>query len=197
MSNTNTKANVAVGKPEVTGAVFRAKAGTTPPTTAASSLASAFKGMGYVSDDGVTNSNSPESTEIKAWGGDVVLNPQTGKTDTFKFKMIETLNVNVQKAVYGDDNVTVSGNETVIKANSKEGDEGVWVIDSILGLYMKRTVIPNGKITEVGDIVYKDDEAIGYEVTISATPDEDGNTHYEYIAPITGATGATGGTGSL
>ena len=191
-TNTNTKSNVAAGKPKVTGAVFRAITGTTPPTTASSSLSSAFKAMGYVSDDGVTNSNSPESSEIKAWGGDVVLNPQTGKTDTFKLKLIEVLNANVLKAVYGDNNVTVSGSETVVEVNSKEGDEGVWVIDTILGTYMKRIVIPNGKITEVGDIVYKDDEAVGYEITISATPDTDGNTHYEYIVPITGATGSTG-----
>ena len=191
-TNTNTKSNVAAGKPKVTGAVFRAITGTTPPTTASSSLSSAFKAMGYVSDDGVTNSNSPESSEIKAWGGDVVLNPQTGKTDTFKLKLIEVLNANVLKAVYGDNNVTVSGSETIVEVNSKEGDEGVWVIDTILGTYMKRIVIPNGKITEVGDIVYKDDEAVGYEITISATPDTDGNTHYEYIVPITGATGSTG-----
>lgn len=191
-TNTNTKSNVAAGKPKVTGAVFRAITGTTPPTTASSSLSSAFKAMGYVSDDGVTNSNSPESSEIKAWGGDVVLNPQTGKTDAFKLKLIEVLNANVLKAVYGDNNVTVSGSETIVEVNSKEGDEGVWVIDTILGTYMKRIVIPNGKITEVGDIVYKDDEAVGYEITISATPDTDGNTHYEYIVPITGATGSTG-----
>ena len=122
----------------------------------------------------------------------MVLNPQTGKTDTFKLKLIEVLNANVLKAVYGDNNVTVSGSETIVEVNSKEGDEGVWVIDTILGTYMKRIVIPNGKITEVGDIVYKDDEAVGYEIAISATPDTDGNTHYEYIVPITGATGSTG-----
>ena len=42
-------------------------------------------------------------------------------------------------------------------------------------------VVPCAKITEIEDIVYKDDEALGYGVTISATPDSAGNTHYEYL----------------
>ena len=183
MSNTS---NVTFGKPKVGGAVFVAPAGTTLPTAVSADLDQAFESLGYISDDGMTNTNSPESDDIKAWGGDVVAVLQTEKADEFKFTLIEALDVNVLKAVYGSGNV--SGTLTTgitVRANSTEIPAAVWVIDMVLaGGVLKRIVIPNGKISEIGDITYKDDELTGYEVTIKAMPGDSTfgyDTHKEYI----------------
>lgn len=178
-----TAAKVSVGKPKTTGAIYRAPAGTTLPTDATTALAAAFKELGFVSEDGVKNNNSPDSDNIKAWGGQTVLVVQNEKTDEFTFTLIESLNSDVLTTVYGS-NVTVSGSTISIKANADRVPEAIFVIDMVLaGNYAKRIVIPAGALKEVGEITYKDDEPIGYEITLSALPDSTGTNHYEYIAP--------------
>lgn len=175
--------NVTAGKPKVGGAVFRAPVGTTLPTDAKTALDAAFASLGYCSEDGLTNANSPNSNTVNAWGGDPVLNYQDKKTDTFKFKLIEALNVEVLKAVYGDDNASGTlATGITIKANSAEQEEQAWVFDLTLkGGAAKRIVVPRAKVTAVGDIVYVDNQPVSYDTTISAVPDTAGQTHYEYI----------------
>ena len=85
--------------------------------------------------------------------------------------------------VYGDDNVSGSLEEGIsVKANSEELEAASYVIDLALrDKAIKRIVIPNAKISEVGDTVYSDSDAVGFETTLSCMPGDDGDTHKEYI----------------
>lgn len=178
----NNAANVSTGKPAIGGAIFCAPVGSTLPTNASSTLDAAFKALGYVSDDGLTNNNAPATDTVKAWGGDTVLTLQTDRPDTFAFTMLETKE-DVLKTIYGDDNVTVDSNGNIeVKATAEALTGYAWVIDMVLtGDRAKRIVIPNGTVSDLGEITYKDDEAIGYAVTITDVPDSNGVYHYEYI----------------
>lgn len=177
-----TTSNVTAAKPATGGSLYSAASTVTPPTSTSAALTS-FTGLGYISEDGLTNEITRDSEEIKAWGGEIVLQPQTGFGDTFKCTLIETLNTDVLKEVFGSSNVTGSLSTGVtVNVKSDELPERVWVADMIMrGNVAKRIVIPKGKITEVGEVAYKDSEASGYEITITAFPDSSGNTHYEYI----------------
>ena len=189
----STQANVSVGKPKISGAIYRAPLGTTLPATASETLNGAFENLGYISEDGLTNSNTASTQSIKAWGGDTVLQPQTEKPDTFTATFIEALNTNVLEAAYGDNNVSGAlATGITVRANAKELPASCWVVDMILsGNTLKRIVIANGQVTSVGDITYKDDTAIGYPLTITAYPGgwsdtSDTDTHKEYILKQSG-----------
>lgn len=180
----NTATNVSVGKPKAEGAVFFAPAATTLPSDATTALAAGFVNAGYVSEDGMTNSISSDFESIKEWGGAEVLTMQTSREETFAFKLIET-NADVLKQVFGADNVTVTGDAIVVTHTSADSAPFVLVFEILLtGGRVKRIVVPNAKITEMGDIVYAAGEPIGYELTVSALPDTSSNTAYEYIATV-------------
>lgn len=163
MATDSTKVRVGV-----TGEVSVAPSGSTLPTTAAGALDAAFKGLGYVSEDGVTETRDRSTDTIKAWqNSDTVRTVVTDATLTFQFALLETKK-EVVEAFYG---ATVTsgasdGNFVIVPANT--GNKKAWVIDVIDGTELYRIIIPSGEVTEVGDRVYSNGEPIGYDMTITA-----------------------------
>jgi hypothetical protein len=184
-------ANVLVGAPDrVTGAVMAAPLGTALPTTPIVAPNVAFVDLGYISEDGVTLSQSGSWEKIRDWGGDQVRTFLTDFTATLTWTFLETQDAMLQ-ATYGAANVTVTaatvstGKYTAVKLNSIEPTPKSWcfnMADSTLVDVARtyRIVVPNGQITERGDISFTRNGAIQYAVTLEAYPDATGNSVYLY-----------------
>lgn len=169
---------VSTGKPKTTGAVHWAPKGTAAPTSVSDVLSAAYVDVGYLSEDGVSMDRN--NTSIKAWGGDDVI---VIREESVAINLMQSKDVNVLKLVFGEENVTVdeTTGEITVKSMADYSQAGVFVFDMIMrGGVPKRVVVPNGTISEVGGVTYKDKEAIVYPVTIQGNPDSAGVCHYEY-----------------
>jgi len=135
--------------------------------TAVSSALTGFTGLGYVSEDGVTESRDRSTNDIKAWqNADTVRTVVTEANLSYTFRLIET-NAETLELFYGS--AAAGGDLTVIPSTT--GGRKSFVIDVVDGTELLRIYIPQGEVSEVGDVVYASGEAIGYEVTIRAYPD--------------------------
>ena len=179
----NTSEYVSTGKPNISGAVYVAPKGTADPAGTTVADNEAFTCLGYVSEDGLENSNEMDVSEIKAWGGAIVYRSLTSLSDVFKLTLIESENVDVLKTVYGDSNVTSEGSTTTIEIKADDPQEKMWVFELALrGGKKKQIVIPDGAVTTREAITYNDSDPIGYGIEVSAYPDAEGSTHKEYIS---------------
>lgn len=166
--------NVMVG---VTGAAFVAPIGTTVPTDAEAPVAVAFLDVGYIHEDGVTQSIETDVTDIKAWqNGDVVRKIQTQHDYTLNLKMIETTSTAL-KLYYADATATASA----VKVTGAQSEHSAWVLEVRDGEKTVRIVLPDAQITERGEVTYKTDEAVAYDITITAYPDKNGVKAYIYL----------------
>lgn len=74
--------NVTVGKGRVTGYLFVAPNGTALPTDATTDLPEAYKNLGYIDEDGVTETVDTSSEDIKDINGDILLTEITENKKT-------------------------------------------------------------------------------------------------------------------
>lgn len=176
--------NVTAGVANASGCVYIAAVGATAPTDATTALPTAtWTELGYISDEGLVNSNSPSNTDVKEWGGHTVLSVLSEKPDTFKFKLLEVLNIDVLQIIYGTSNASVDSDGMItVHAKAEQPTNYMWCFDMELSTgQSKRVVIPDAAITAMEDIQYVNNDATGFGITITAYPDSSGETHTEFI----------------
>lgn len=185
MSNTAT--NVTTGKPAVAGAIYVESSGTASLPTSADGAITGFTSLGFVSEDGMVNANTFDSTPVKDWGGSTVLTIEDNYTDTFQFTLLEALNVDVLKEIFGASNVTGTLSTGItVNAKPSQHSSKKWIVDMVMrNNVLKRICLPAAAISAVGEVTYANSDAVGYNVTLTAMPDASGNTHYEYIKSST------------
>lgn len=175
-----TAANVIVGKPLITGGLLVADIGTDLPASASDSLDADFAAIGYAAQGGVTQTIDSSTSDIVAWGGDVVRTIETQHKLMYQFKMIETASATLA-VYYGDANVSGT---TDLSVSVVSGDlpRKSWVIEVRDGAKAIRIVCPDAQVTERGEVVYTEDDAVGYDITLTCYPDADGVKAYIYTS---------------
>lgn len=168
----NTAANVQVAS---TGRVCHAPTTTALPTDAVAALNVAFKELGYISEDGVTEAEGTSENKIKAWQAAAVVRKVRTEHDlTYKFDCIEGSNDEVISVAY--QNGTAAAYEIT---GTMPGYEA-FVIEAVDDNKVIRIVVPNGQVTEIGERKYAGTEASSLPLTVTAYPDASGVKAYHY-----------------
>lgn len=182
--------DVRVGAPDqkVTGAIKHAPLRTVIPTLedikkAGVTINSAFEGDEYVSEDGLTLSPSMSTTDVKDWSGATVRKLLESYDGTLHWTMIST-NKGALSIAFGKDHVTSvtagtdHGAQTMAALGAYLPEEQTWIFLMKDGDARIVIAVPDGQITAVGDVVFASNAAIGWDVTLSCYPDENGNSIY-------------------
>lgn len=184
---TTNSRNVAVGKPKIGGAIFRAPIGTALPVDESTVPIAAFKSQGYAGAEGLNRAIAKAYEILRAWGGDEVHRPRTELSITMSFTLIESSNAEVAKTIWGETAVTVTpatastGTKIAVAYSGEDVPNSAWMFDMADGGKLRRIVVPDGQIvTESFEQTFGDAELIAYPVTLTLRADAAGKFFYEY-----------------
>lgn len=192
MGAKQSSANVTFSKPGTSanksGYIWVAPLGTVLPTDATAELDGAFVGLGYLSEDGLTEPAAFEpGDDIVAAGGDTVAQANPTFSKTWTGTCIEALNEDLLKVAYGSANVTVTpasstDGSITVKEQAGELEHHVIVIDEMLkGGRKRRNVMADATFLITGDISHVHTALVNFEFTINAYPTATQPAQTQYI----------------
>lgn len=169
----NVAANVRVG---ITGAVYSAPVGTDLPASQSTALDAAFVDLGYLSEDGVTETYDDSVDDIVAWQSAQVVRATTSESSaSLSWTMIETRLSTLTTFHRGSTMTSPSANNYRLDVKPIAADQRSWVLDVVDGSKLIRVVVGLGEIVERGEIMYRNGEPVSYPVTLRCYPDANGN----------------------
>ena len=182
--------DVRIGAPDqkTTGAIKHAPLGTTLPSlsdvkVSGVTLDNALTGDEYVSEDGLTLTPSMSTTDIKDWSGATVRKVLESFDGTLAWTMIST-NEGSLGVAFGADHVDTNaaaldhGAQTKVSLGAHLPDPESFVFLMKDGDARIVIVVPNGQVTEVGEVTFAANAAVGWNVTLSCYPDDNGESIY-------------------
>lgn len=193
MGAKQSSANVTFSKPGAnankSGYIWVAPLGTNIPLDATSELSSSFVGLGYLSEDGLTEPASlTAGDDIVAAGGDTVAQADPTFSKTWTGTCIEALNTDLLKVAYGSTNVNIAEATTTkdgtitIREQAGDLEHHVIVIDEMLkGGRRRRNVMADATFLITGDISHVHTALVNFEFTINAYPTANQPAQIQYI----------------
>lgn len=177
----NSTDNVSSTKGVRGGYIFVAPVGTTLPTDYSTALPTAYKCLGFISEDGYVETVDSDSEDLVDMNGDLMDSPQTSRVESAQLTLAE-IKAMTLKLMYGDENVTDKAGVITVKHNGNSNDTWVVVLDLLLKNNRKwRKVVPLFQCSELDDLTLAVGELAARALTAKYLTDGDGNTCYDYI----------------
>jgi hypothetical protein len=170
----------------VTGGVLAGPTTAPLPTTAAASIDSAIKPLGYVSEDGLEPQGERTVNAIKDWNADIIAQLQTEHSVRFSLTLYGAWDEDVLTEIFGADNITAtaatpsSGKLITVTETGSALPNRAWIFDMKTGDKKLRIVLPNAKVSEVTERAFVAGELAGFQIVVEAFKDDAGVKAYRY-----------------
>ena len=169
----------------VTGAVFVAEVGVTPPTDATTVLpSSSWEDGGYVDENGLVLTVNRSTTPIRDWSKANVRNLLSEFSGSIAIGFLQVDGFSAVR-VFGEDNVTVTaatttkGEQIKVDIGSSRPPIEAWCFNMKDGDARIRVFVPRGQITSVNEMAYRPDQ--GHVIGGTLECYDDGTGHSIYV----------------
>lgn len=165
------------------GGGWVAAVGTPAPASPLEQPIAPWEPLGAISDDGLVYGFDEDSQQFTPWGLTSPFRTTiTQSIRTFQLTLWETARVAVQSVMYrlpaGELEPGEEGVTHFAETASPIPDRRAWWFLVMDGDTARGFYVPQGEVSDRSDVTFKQDEMSGYQITVTAYPDDAGNTVY-------------------